>query len=410
MSEAAPWLSDLEPEEDRPMDMAPTLVLFGAAAIGIVALSLQLAVLWLHLRGPRATPRTTPAISILKPLCGVDDHLEENLASFAAIDWPHFEVVLGVRSPSDSAYPLARAAVRRWPGRFRVVLQRGAPGMNPKVNQLLTLARAARHDLLVISDSNVRVEPGYLAEIAALLEDESVGMVTHPISAQGEAKVGSLMDHLHLTGSVTPSIVASKRLGIRDIVVGKSMAMRRSDLEAMGGFESVVNVLAEDYVMGRMVSTVLGKRVAMARTPVRNVSARRTLRDFAGRYRRWGVLQRHAVGRLTYSSFAFLNPIPLAAAGAAVAHSDVALAALAATCAAKIALDGAAARMLRPGGFQVRQLALVPLKDLVFGACWAFGLLCNEVAWRGTKIVVGPGTRIEAPEGEPLAEPEISAA
>ncbi|HEX9244407.1 MAG TPA: ceramide glucosyltransferase [Anaeromyxobacter sp.] len=376
------------------MAAALTSILFGAAAIGLVATAVQVFVLWIHLRAPAPAPRTAPAISILKPLCGVDDGLEENLASFAALDWPDFEVVLGVRSSSDAAYPLARAAVRRWPGRFRAVLQRGAPGLNPKVNQLLTLARAARHELLVISDSNVRVEPGYLSEIAALLEDERVGMVTNPISGEGEAWVGSLMDHLHLASWVTPAMIAGKRLRLRDIVVGKSMALRRRDLEAMGGFDAVRNVLAEDYVMGQMVASVLGKRVAVARTPVRNVSARRSLRDFVGRYERWAVLQRHSVGRLTYSSFVLSNPVLLAALGAAVEPTVPVLGALGGTCVLKIALDAAAARLLRPGGFRLRQLAMIPAKDLAFGAAWAVGLFRNEVAWRGNKIVVGPGTRI----------------
>jgi ceramide glucosyltransferase len=381
-----------------------TWILFGAAAIGVAANLVQVAVLWVHLRGRIPSPRTAPPISILKPLCGLDDGLEENLASFAALDWPDFEVVLGVRSASDPAYPLARAAVRRWPGRFRVVLQRGAPGMNPKVNQLLTLARAARHELLVVSDSNVRVAPGYLSEIAALLEDERVGMVTNPIAGEGEARIGSLMDHLHLVSWVSPAMVAAKRLGIRDIVVGKSMALRRADLEALGGFDAVRNVLAEDYVMGQMVRRVLGKRVAVARTPVRNVGAHRSLRDFLGRYERWAVLQRHAVGRLTYSAFVLQNPVLLATLGAAVDPRPDALALLGGTCLAKVALDAAAARLLRPGGFGLLQLAAIPAKDLAFGAAWTVGQFRNEVAWRGNKIAVGPGTRI-APL-EPATEPE----
>ena len=385
------------------MPFDPSLLFFALATVGLAAVAVQLAVLRRHLRGPVRPPRSTTPVSILKPLCGVDDGLEENLASFAALDWPDFEVVLGVRSAGDPAYPLARAAARRWPGRFRVVLQRGAPGMNPKVNQLLTLARAARHDVLVVSDSNVRVDPGYLAEIVALLEDEEVGLVTHPISGEGEVRLGSLMDHLHLTGSVTPSIVAAKRLGIRDIVVGKSMAMWRRDLEAMGGFEAVQDVLAEDFVMGRMIGAVLGKRVAVARTPVRNVSASRSLSDFNARYRRWGVIQRHAAGRLPYAGMALLNPILLATLGAALSPGVATVGALAATCGAKIALDGAAARLLRPGGFRLRQLAVIPAKDLVFGSAWALGLFRREVDWRGNRIVVGPGTRIEGLPGEPVA-------
>ena len=387
------------------MTIHPTFLLFGAAALGLVMVGLQLAALRRHFRAPVPAPRSAPPVSILKPLCGLDDGLEENLASFAALAWPDFEVLLGVRSSRDAAYPLARAAARRWPGRFRVVLQRGAPGLNPKVNQLVTLARAARHDLLVVSDSNVRVDPGYVAEIVALLEDDAVGLVTHPISGEGEVRVGSLLDHLHLTGAITPGIVAAKSLLGRDIVVGKSMALRRRDLEAMGGFEAVRDVLAEDYVMGRMISTVLRKRVAVARTPVRNVSARRSLGDFTARYRRWGVIQRQAAGRLPYAGLALLNPVLLATAGAAVAPGPVALGALAATCGVKIALDASAARLLRPGGFRPRQLALVPVKDLLFGAAWAAGLFRRTVAWRGTRLVVGAGTRIEAPAAAPLPAP-----
>jgi ceramide glucosyltransferase len=392
------------------MPFDPSSVLLAAAALGLLLVLLQLVALRRHLAAPPAAPRATPPVSILKPLCGVDDRLEENLASFAALAWPDLEVVLGVRSARDAAYPLARAAARRWPGRFRVVLQRGAPGQNPKVNQLVTLARAARHDVLVVSDSNVRVDPGYVAEIVALLEDESVGLVTHPISGEGEARVGSLLDHLHLTGSVTPGIVAAKRIAGRDIVVGKSMALRRRDLEAMGGFEAVKDVLAEDYVMGRMVGSVLGKTVAVARTPVRNVSERRSLGDFTARYRRWGVIQRHAAGHLPYAGMVLLNPILFATLGAALSPGPLATGALAATCGAKIALDGAAARLLRPGGFRKRQLALVPVKDLLFGACWAWGLFCSRVAWRGNTIEVGPGTRIPSPSPRPVSAPLPSTA
>ncbi len=388
------------------MPNLPSLVLFAAAALGLAVLAAQCAVLRRHLSRPTPAPRRTPPISVLKPLCGLDDGLEENLATFAALDWPEYEVVLGVRSAADPAYPLARAAEARWPRRFRVALQRGEPGLNPKVNQLVTLARAAQHDLLVVSDSNVRVEPGYLAEIAALLEDEAVGLVTHPIAGAGEARLGSLFDHLHLAGSVAPGVVAAQRLAGRDIVVGKSMALRRRDLEALGGFEAVKDVLAEDYVMGLAVGRVLGKRVAVGRRPIVNVSARRSLSDFAARYRRWAVLQRQAVGPVAYAAQALLNPVLLAAVGAALDPGARTLALLAGTALAKIALDGAAARALRPGGFRLRQLALVPAKDLVFGAAWAYGLVHREVAWRGTRLVVLPGTRIAAPAAP---EPDLGA-
>ena len=368
--------------------------LFAAALVGLLVLLAQGACLRSHLRQPRAVPAVRPPVSVLKPLCGVDDGLEENLATFATLDYPEYEVLLGVRSPSDPAWPVARAAARRWPRRFRVVMQRGEPGLNPKVNQLVTLARAARHDVLVVSDSNVRVEPGYLSEVVALLEDPTVGLVTHLIAGVGEERLGSLMDHLHLAGSVAPGVVGAKRLMGRDIVVGKSMALRRADLAAMGGFEAVKDVLAEDWVMGVMVPRLLGKRVAVARQPVLNVSARRGVSGFVARYQRWGVLQRQAVGPCAYGAMALLNPVMLATAGAALSPSAAAAWALGGTCAAKMALDAAAGRALRPGGFRWRQLAAVPAKDLVFGYAWAYGLVHSEVEWRGTRLRVLPGTRL----------------
>ncbi len=373
------------------------LALFTAAGVGLALIAVQVSMLRRHVRGPTPSPRRTPPISILKPLCGMDDGLEESLALFAALDYPDYEVLLGVRNASDPAWDMACAAARRWPKRFRAVLQSGSPGFNPKVNQLVTLARAARHDLLVVSDSNVRVDVGYLSEIAALLEDEGVGLVTHLIVGMGEARLGSVMDHLQLAGSVSPAIVAARRLAGRDIVVGKSMALRRRDLRAMGGFEAVKDVLAEDYVMGAMVSDVLGKRVAVGRRPVQNVSERRTLREFAARYRRWGVLQRQAVGPLAYAGGALLNPVLLAAGAAALERTPAALAGFAVTCAVKTALDGAALRALRPARFAPWQLAVVPLKDIVHGTSWAYGLASRDVNWRGTRLRVLPGTRIAGP-------------
>jgi len=369
---------------------------FAAAAVGLMAVAVQCLSLWRHVRRGTRRPSSAPPISILKPLCGIDDALEANLESFAGLAYPEYEVILGVRSPHDAAWPLACQTARRWPDRFRVAIQLGEPGLNPKVNQLITLSRAARHEILVISDSNVRVDPGYLSEIAALLEDPQVGLVTHPLAGVGEATLGALLDQLQLTTGITPGIVATKVLLGRDIVVGKSMALRRADLKAFGGFEAVKDFLAEDYVMGVRIPEVLGKRVAYASLPVLNVTQRRSLREFLSRYCRWSVLQRQTVGP-AYALEILLNPILLAALGAAVSHDLRGAAGLAAVCLLKIAVDALSARAVRPEPFRPSQLAMVPLKDLLFGWVWAYGLVRRDVAWRGTRLVVQRGTRI-APE------------
>jgi ceramide glucosyltransferase len=386
-------------------------LLFALSAMGLLALVAQLACLRVHLRraGAASTdvPPDAPAISILKPLCGFDDALEENLASFAALAYPRYEVLLGMKSARDPAFPVARAAVRRWPDRMRLVLQRQESGRNPKVNQLVGLVRAAQHPLLVVSDSNVRVAPTYLAGIAACMRDPRVGLVTHAVCGAGERRVGSVFENLHLAGSVAPAIVACHRLVRREIVVGKSMALWRADLHALGGFEAVKDVLAEDQVLGSWIRTRLGKRVVVAREPVVNVNRDRTLRDFFGRYLRWSVLQRKLVGGPAYSAQLLLNPVLLALAGLLAAPDADALLAFGAVCAAKIAVDGAAARSLRPRGFPLRRLLLVPAKDLVFGAAFLLGFLSDEVDWRGHRLRVLPGTHLAPPEDE--AEEAVAA-
>lgn len=371
--------------------------LFALAAVGLAAAVVQALALRAHLRGADPAPRGTPLVSILKPLCGVDDDLEANLASFAALDYPRYEVLLGVRTRRDPAHAVARAAAARWPGRFRVLLQRGEPGANPKVNQLVTLAAEASGDVLVVSDSNVRVHASYLSEIAALLEDPRVGLVTHAIAGVGEERLGSLLDNLHLAGAIAPGVVAAQRLAGREVVVGKSMAFRSADLAALGGFLAVKDVLAEDYVLGLLVGERLGKRVAISRRAVENVSRRRGVGHFLSRYARWAVLQRQAVGPAVYAAQALMNPVLLATSGFLVAPGAESLAALAGTCGTKIAVDAAAARALRPGGFRLRQLAAIPAKDLLFGAAWAYGLVRDEVSWRGNRLRVLRGTRIAPP-------------
>jgi ceramide glucosyltransferase len=345
----------------------------------------------------------------LKPLCGIDDDLERNLACFATLDYPQYELLLGVRSTRDAAYPLAQAAARRWPQRVRVVVQRGEPGLNPKVNQLVTLASAARHGILVVSDSNVRVDSAYLHEIAAAFEDSSVGLVTHPVVGVGEERLGSMCDNLHLAGSVGAGMIGAKRVAKKDVVVGKSMALRRADLERLGGFSSVVDVLAEDYVMGKMVPERLGKRVVMAHSTVENVSQRRSLGDFYRRYRRWAVIHRHAVGNRVYACQILLNPSVVALAAFALHPSAASLSGLGAVGALKIGYDVAALKMFRRAPVSLRAVGASLVKDLLLGAAWLHGLTRREVVWRENRLRVLPGTRLVRQNAAPAVEERYAA-
>jgi ceramide glucosyltransferase len=378
------------------------------AQVGLVLLCLQLLLLRKHLADPR--PEEAPApeegVSILKPLCGVDDELERNLRCFAELDYPRYELVLGVKDSSDPAYAVALKATRRWPGRVRLVLQGGTAGANPKVNQLIGLAEAARHDLLVVSDSNVRVDRDYLREIASHLADPQVGLVTHPVAALGERRLGSLLDSLHLSANIGPGMIGAKRIAGKDFVVGKSMALRRADLDRLGGFYAVRDVLAEDYVLGRRI-TELGKRVVFARRPVYNITVGRSLADFYRRYARWGVLHRKGVGSATYLLEPLLNPLPFALLALALHPSGAVLLAATSMVGLRITIDGAAGSWLRGVPYRARALLFVPLRDLVLLAAWFHGLCHDHVEWRSNRLLVERGTLAKAVDARPPSAPAV---
>jgi ceramide glucosyltransferase len=395
---------------------ALSLILLGAAVCGIALLLLQLfCVLLHHLKQfrPRAeVSRGTPprGISILKPLCGVDDDLDANLAQFATLGYPAYEVLLGVKDTSDPAYAVAQEAVRRWPQVMRLELQQGEPGLNPKVNQLITLAAAARHDILVISDSNVRVGPGYLEGISRTFENPTVGCVSHPVSGIGEQTMGSLMDNLYLSNTAGAGQIAAKRLVNQDIVVGKSMALRRADLEALGGFHAVRNVLAEDFVLGRWMTRRLKKRAVVASAPVYNVSQKKSVKAFFKRYQRWSIIHHTCIPTPVYLGQSLLNPIPWAVLGTLLAPSARTLALTVALSLVKVAIDLAVFHLLRPGQrTSWRAAPAVLLKDTLLFVAWVNGLFSRSVDWRGNKLRVLAGSRLVPPtsfEPEPLASSE----
>jgi ceramide glucosyltransferase len=263
----------------------------------------------------------------------------------------------------------------------------------------MTLARHARHDLLVVSDSNTRVPPDYLDEIAASLDDPRVGLVTHPLVGDGEtrsaARLGSIADNLHLSGVITPSIVTAKVVFGKDYVVGKSMAMRRADIEALGGFAIVKDVLAEDFVLGRAVIDRLGKQIVLGRAAVTCVSERRSLGGFVHRYARWSVMQHQCAGHLAYCALLLLNPVLLATVATLADPSRAMAAILALATLSRLANDSVAGRLLRRRGFRLRALLVGPLGDLLSGAAWAHGLFSRSIEWRSNRLTVLRGSRLQ---------------
>ena len=318
--------------------------------------------------------------SILKPLSGCDDGLLANLESFAALDHPDYEVLLGVHTIDDPAVSVARLLVDKHPQRFLVV-QDGSPGLNPKVNQLITLAKEARHDVLLVSDASVRVGNGYLPEIAACLEDPDIGLVTHIFAAEGEQSWARLLDNFHLMSHYGGGAIAARDAGGQTLVNGKSTAFRRADLDAMGGFAAVCDYAAEDFVLGLWVGRKIKKKVCFARyTPIHYRSIGR-----------WGIhsalsaLVDHAAHRRRLSGVSVADDglsVDFGVAGLAV--STVAAWSF---LVARNRLLSKRVRLLQASMLRYKRISpllmlLRPINDLMVAWIWTYGLLWNRTVWR----------------------------
>lgn len=365
-----------------------------AAVVVVAGLGANVLMAWAARRQLAMPPPPAgglPPVSVLKPLKGADAGLAANLESFFRLAYPRYEVILGVDDPSDPALAVARRVAAAHPEvSSRIVVDPRAVGLNPKVNNLANLLRHARHDVLLISDSNVRVRPGYLADIVAHLSRPGVGLVSSPFRAAAAEGVGGAIEALQLNTFVLGGVAALHRLLGGVCVVGKSMLLRRATLEAIGGFAFLARYLAEDQVCGEEVAR-RGLAVAVSGHVIDNVLGRLSVRNAVSRHLRWARIRRR-MSPAGYACELLLQPVFLAAVAAVADPGPATALLLAATVAARAAVDAVAERA---AGVR-RSLALYPLlsaaRDLAVGAAWAVPFVSSNVKWRGRTFTIGPRT------------------
>ena len=329
-----------------------------------------------------------PAVTVLKPLHGEEPLLAEALTSFCGQDYPEFQIVFGLQDPADPALHVINKLRERFPERdIAVVVDPTQHGVNQKIGNLINMLPACRHEVLVISDSDMHAAPDYLREVVAALEQPGTGLVTtlyagRPASAGLPGQLGASQ----ITHTFLPGALLARALGRQDCL-GATMALRRATLERVGGLPALVHHLADDAELGRLVNAD-GLATRLATTVLETTVPERAFLPLVQHELRWGrtIVALVPVG---YATLALAYPLFWAALAIAASGGEewawllFALAWLA---------RGAATRGIdRALGLDpITPVWLLPLRDLLSISVILASYAGDEVQWRGQVLRARP--------------------
>jgi len=323
--------------------------------------------------------QTFPPVSILKPLKGIDPQIYESFGSHCLQDYPEYEIIFGVSDANDPAMASVERLQREFPQQpIRLIVCAKMLGTNVKVSNLVQMLSAARHEYLIVNDSDIRVERDYLQRVTGPLLDPKVGMVTCLYRGNAAPTLGSQLEALGISTDFSPGVLAARQLegGIR-FGLGSTLAFRRADLAKIGGFESLLDCLADDYELGKCIAD-LGLEVKLSDA----VRWARGVRDA----RFGGYLGLACTFGLLWSIVAVI-----AAHGAAWAGELFAL---------TLFLRLTVAWVVGWAVLRDRQVAnhvwLIPLRDLVAVAVWLVSFWGHTVVWRGDRFELKQGRLVRS--------------
>ncbi len=387
-------------------------LLFSCAAFGSLAVLLT-AYLVLTLRAFRAVPSLSssssvasrfPGVTILKPLKGADEGLRENLLAIIDQDYPNFEIIFSAADPQDPALDVARALALSHPHRdIQVLSGEWNAGLNPKVRLLRRMLPSASYDWILVSDSNVRPEPGYLRAMVTQAEQTGAALVHSLLAGVGGRSLGGRLEELHLSSWVAASIGFSDACG-HPCVIGKSMLMRLDALTEVGGLAGVQDILAEDYILGTRFHRA-GYRVSLSTHRLPVVTGRSLGQNFWNRHVRWGQMRRR-ISPFFYFAELSANPTPFLVGLMCLSQGSLQWAALIGL-ALKWSADVLVYRRCAPAP-SWQTASLVVLKDFIVPFMWGVGLFKRTVNWRGNCFSVGPGSRLYPLENSSHSGLELS--
>jgi ceramide glucosyltransferase len=345
--------------------------------------------------------KLTPPVTILKPLKGLDRELYENLRSYCRLDYPSYQLLFTLASPDDEALPVLAKLRAEFPERdIEIVVSKNRIGFNPKINNVSNAAPFIKHDLLLISDSDVRVKPDFLKRMTAPLADPKVGLVTAFYQATRVNGLWTRLEALSVNAHFLPQAVLAACFGMR-FAMGAAMLVRRDAFEKSGGFQNMADHLADDFILGEGVRAA-GYTLEIADTVVESLPDHGGLLEHLAHQARWartiricnpggyaGTVMLHGFSWATLKIFLF---------GPDQAAVSLALAVLAAKALSKTAISA----WCLGDRQSYASLILLPLSEWVAFGSWVSGFRSGQVLWRGERYAVESRGRL-VPAGSPAS-------
>lgn len=348
-------------------------------------------------KGGPSTPSAPSPVSILKPLKGLDPGMYGSLRSHCLQDYPEYEIIFGVSDADDAAVVLVDQLKAEFPHlAIRLIVCAKNSAANVKVGNLSQLVIHARHDYLLVSDSDIRVRQNYLQRVIAPLRDAKVGLVTCLYRGVPTSSLASELESVGISTDFVPGVLTARTLenGIR-FGLGSTLAFRRADLVAIGGFESLADYLADDYQLGKRIvdaglKVVLSDEIVETFLPAYTFSAfvrhqlrwARTIRD--SRY--WGSM-----------GLIFTFAIPWAALAVLFSHENLwQWALLAVALGVRLSVAILVGNRILGDRNMARLAWMIPVRDGIAIFLWAASFMGNTVVWRGQRFRLERGRLIRA--------------
>jgi ceramide glucosyltransferase len=341
-------------------------------------------------------PSAEAGVTILKPVKGMDAGSYDNFASFCRQEYAGpLQMVFAAASAEDPVIPVIRQLITDFPGHdISLVVNPAIHGPNYKVSNLINAFPQARHDIIVICDSDIRVTPDYLRSVTSHFSDPQIGLVTSLYRTSRVHNTATALEATGFTAEMIPNVLVALQLEGLSFALGASMAVRRDALASIGGLEALADYLADDYQLGNKVRCA-DWGIALDGCFVESMIKAEGLMTVMSRQLRWARTMR--VSRPGgYLASGITLPFPAVVLALLVAPSlTTGLAAAGLLYAIRLAISTLFSRRFVRDDLLPRWLWLLPLRDMLAFFCWALSFLGNRVEWRGSSFVLKPGGKIE---------------